>query len=141
MEPRPAGPYRLRATSRRPAAFSEPVDVEVMAGEQREIRIEMHPALELSGHLDREAHGMADAGDITLRLRRREYLTENTYTLAMAAKTTLNRNGEFTFTGIGAGTYTIGIETDRGEHHDHRDTIEVGLENVENLELIPVRRE
>ncbi len=112
-----------------------------MAGEQRtDLRIELRAGLELRGRVDRQAHGLAEVGSLTLRLRRREEL-DGAVMLIMVAKTTVRPDGSFVFTGLAGGTYAIAIEAATGARYVHDGSIELGTVNIEDLELCPVAQE
>ena len=101
----------------------------------------LQAGFELRGHLDRQAHGLTDAGSITLRLQRRDQITDESVILLIVGKTTLQADDGFAFTGLESGTYTISIETAAGETYVHRTPIEIDEASLENLALIPVTQD
>ena len=135
----PAGPYRVRVTTRRPVTIAPEQRLELGAGERRtQLRFEVKAGLELRGRVDRQAHGLTKAGSLTLRLLRRDRITQGATMLTIAAKKLVASDGSFAFKGLASGTYTITIETGIGGRYEHAGPIEIKKASLLNFELIPV---
>lgn len=135
----PVGPYSLRASLRNPSAVAPELRINLMDGEKRmDLRIDLHTGFDLRGFLDRDAYGLSDAGELQLRLSREDPIDEGRALLRMIAKTSLGSDGEFEFTGLSSGSYTISIETATGKFYEHKGSIQIEDWSLEELELVPV---
>jgi RNA polymerase sigma-70 factor (ECF subfamily) len=137
----PTGPYQVRAMHTDPPLFAPVQKIEIVPGGPRtDLRLSMRSSFDIRGSLDRASYGLTDAGQLSVRLRREDTLTEDVRVMLMVARTELASDDTFEFLGIGAGTYLIQVETDSGHFLWNRVPIEV-VDKVVDIELDLVDRQ